>query len=137
VRSVRQQVEDWERRSQGHEAQERVKAAATPLKEKLSAFEGQLTQAKAKSRVDPLDFPVMLNGKLLWLAEAVVASADAAPTRQACEVYDELAARTDTLMKQWRELLDTEVAAFNTLIREQGVPAVVPQSKPAEAEAQK
>jgi photosystem II stability/assembly factor-like uncharacterized protein len=133
VRSIRQQVEDWERRSQGHEAQEQVKSAAAALKEKLAAVEAQFTQVKAKNRVDPLDFPVMLNGKLLWLAEAVVASADAAPTRQAYEVFDDLAARIDAQLEQWRELLDGEVAAFNALIRDQSVPALVPQSKPAEA----
>ncbi len=134
VRSVRQQVEDWERRSQGHAAQEGVKASATALKEKLAEIEAQLTQVKAKNRVDPLDFSVMLNGKLLWLAEAVVASADAAPTRQAYEVFDELAARTDAQMQRWHTLLDSEVAAFNALIRDQDVPALMPQSKPAAAE---
>jgi photosystem II stability/assembly factor-like uncharacterized protein len=134
VRSVRQQVEEWERRSQGQEVQERVKAAADPLKEKLTAIEEQLTQVKAKkNRVDPLDFPVMLNGKLWWLAE-MVASADAAPTRQSYEVFDDLSARADALLRQWHELLDTEVAAFNTLIREQGVPAIVPQPKPEDTE---
>jgi CBS-domain-containing membrane protein len=54
----------------------------------------------------------------------VVASADAAPTRQARQVFEELAARLDELLQRLREVIDTDVDALNRLIREASMPAI-------------
>ncbi len=130
IRNVRQQVEEWERRTEGQPEHDRVAEAGKGLKEKLAAVEEELTQVKAKNRQDTLDSPIKLNAKLATLA-GVVASADAAPTRQARAVFAELSRRVEEQLGRLRGIVETEVAAFNALIREAEVPAIVPSAKAA------
>jgi photosystem II stability/assembly factor-like uncharacterized protein len=125
IRSIRKQTEEWEGRTKEHEIHDKVTAAAKDLREKLLAVEGELTQVKAKVRSDTMDHPIKLNAKVAALA-AVVASGEAAPTRQARQVFDDLSARVAAQLQRLRELVETDVAAFNTMIREASVPAIVP-----------
>ena len=125
IRSIRKQTEEWEGRTKGHEIHDKVTAAAKDLRDKLLAVEGELTQVKAKVRSDTMDHPIKLNAKVAALA-SVVASGEAAPTRQARQVFDDLSARVAAQLDRLRELIDTDVAAFNALIREASVPAIVP-----------
>ncbi len=125
LRNIRQQVEDWERRTRERKDHEAVSSAARSLKEKLSPIEDELTQSRAKTRQDTMNFPAKLNGKLAWLA-GVVASAQAAPTRQQYELYADLAGRIDVQIQRLQEIIDTDVAAFNGLMRESEMPAVIP-----------
>jgi hypothetical protein len=125
LRNVRQQIEEWERRTEGQKDHEAVTRAGKSLKDKLLAVEDELVQWKAKNRQDTLHYPVKLNAKLATLS-GTVASADAAPTRQEYELFDDLVARIDVQLKRLREILDTDVAAFNKLIRESDVPAIIP-----------
>jgi photosystem II stability/assembly factor-like uncharacterized protein len=125
LRNIRQQVEDWERRTREREAHETVSKAARSLKEKLALIEDELIQSKAKTRQDTMNFPVKLNGKLAWLA-GVVASAQAAPTRQEYELFEDLVRRIDTQLQGLQEIIDADVTAFNALMRESDMPAVIP-----------
>ncbi len=125
LRNIRQQVEDWEKRTRERKDREAVSSAARSLKEKLSPVEDELTQSRAKTRQDTMNFPAKLNGKLAWLA-GVVASAQAAPTRQQYELYADLAGRIDVQIQQLQEIIDTDVAAFNRVMRESDMPAVIP-----------
>jgi photosystem II stability/assembly factor-like uncharacterized protein len=125
LRNIRQQVEDWEKRTRERKDHEAVSSAAGSLKEKLSPIEDELTQSRAKTRQDTMNFPAKLNGKLAWLA-GVVASAQAAPTRQQFELYADLAGRIDVQIQRLQEIIDTDVAAFNGLMRESEMPAVIP-----------
>lgn len=125
LRNIRQQVEEWERRTQERQEHESITKLGKSLKEKLSTIENELIQPKAKSRQDTLNFPAKLNAKLATLS-GVVASADAAPTRQEYELFDDLVARIDVQLKRLQEVMETDVAAFNKLLRESEVPALVP-----------
>ena len=125
LRNIRQQVEDWERRTREREAHETVSKAARSLKEELALIEDELIQSKAKTRQDTMNFPVKLNGKLAWLA-GVVASAQAAPTRQEYELFEDLVRRIDTQLQGLQEIIDADVTAFNALMRESDMPAVIP-----------
>jgi photosystem II stability/assembly factor-like uncharacterized protein len=125
IRDIRRQVEEWERRAKGHTVHEAVMTAGKQIKQKLSAIEEELLQVKAKKQLDTLDNPIKLSGKLAELA-GTVASADAVPTRQAQEVFKELSARLAAHIQQLRELIATDVDAFNTLIRDSSVPAIIP-----------
>jgi photosystem II stability/assembly factor-like uncharacterized protein len=125
LRNIRLQLEDWERRTRERQDHEVISRAARSLRVKLSPIEDELTQSKAKTRQDTMNWPVKLNGKLAWLA-VVVASAQAAPTRQEYELFEDLSQRIDAQIQRLREIIDTEVAAFNDLMSESGVPAVIP-----------
>ncbi len=124
IRDMRKQADDWIRRAQGQDVHEAIEASSESLKKKLSAIEEELIQVKAKDQLDVMDYPVQLSAKFMTLA-GVVASADAAPTRQARQVFEELSARLDGLLQQLREAIDTDVAALNKLIRESSLPAIV------------
>ena len=125
VRAIRRQVEEWEQRTTGQAVHEAVAAAGKQIKQKLSAIEEELFQVKAKDQLDLLDFPVKLSARLVTLS-GVVASANAAPTSQAQQVFEDLSARLDAQIQQLHELIDTDVAAFNKLIRESSVPEIIP-----------
>src|SRR5205823_6529998 len=102
VRAMRRQVEEWEQRTGGQAVHEAVAAAGKQLKQKLSAIEEELFQAKAKDQLDLLDFPIRLSARLVTLS-GVVASADAAPTRQAQQVFEDLSACLDAQLQQLHE----------------------------------
>jgi photosystem II stability/assembly factor-like uncharacterized protein len=129
IRNVRQQIEEWERRTDGQPQRDAVTSAGKSLKERLAAVEEELTQVKAKNRQDTLDHPIKLNAKLAALS-SIVASADAAPTRQARDVFADLSARVDQQLDRLRQLLDSDLAAFNALIRDATVAAVIPNAAP-------
>jgi hypothetical protein len=54
-----------------------------------------------------------------------VATGETAPTDQSYVVYDELTDKIDAQLAKLRQVIDTDVPAFNALVREQNVPAVV------------
>jgi hypothetical protein len=55
----------------------------------------------------------------------VVASADAAPTDQAYTVYEEQVSKINTQLQRLEQVMSKDLAAFNQLVREQNIPAVI------------
>ncbi|HEY8293518.1 MAG TPA: glycosyl hydrolase, partial [Thermomicrobiales bacterium] len=131
LRDVRAQAEGWEKRLSGkQEANSALSTqhsalveAAKALREKAKAIEAELIEEKADS---PLQPPARLNAKLATLA-GFANSADVAPTRQAHEVYTDLAARIDRQLRQLDDLMEADLGAFNRQIREAGIAAINPQ----------
>jgi photosystem II stability/assembly factor-like uncharacterized protein len=123
IRSVRDQVAAAADRAKAGGKDQKVKDAAEALKKKLTAVEEALYQTKNQSSQDPLNYPIRLNNKLAALGGAV-AMGDGAPTAQAKEVYQELAGRIDVELKTLKDVLATDLPAFNKLVGEEGVPAV-------------
>ncbi len=56
-------------------------------------------------------------------------SADAPPTDQSVAVYDDLAGRIDEQLSHLRQTLDVDLAAFNQLVRQLEIPAVVAKER--------
>ena len=54
--------------------------------------------------------------------------AQAAPTAQSYAVYDELVTQIDAELRKLSEIMKTQVPAFNQLVRDQNIPAVVVKS---------
>jgi phage-related tail protein len=123
IRAVRAQLEALRARVGDSDKAGVVRAAADQLEAKMNPLEAQLIQLKARASQDMCNWPTMLNSKIAWLSN-VVDSADAAPTRQARELYAELAARTEAQVGPWRELLAKDVKALDELMRREGIPAV-------------
>ncbi len=122
LRAMRDHAEGWARRTGTGADAGTARERAGALARTLSEIEGELIQVKADS---PLSPPTRLNEKLAVLT-GFVDSADAAPTRQAYEVYDNLAGRIDAQLARLRAVMATDVAEFNTLIREAALPAIGP-----------
>ena len=128
LRNVRLQIEDWQKRASDQPVNESLARIGKSAKEKLKAIEDELIQSKAKTRQDTLNHPAKLNGKLAYIA-GIIASAPAAPTMQAYAVLDDVSQRIDAQLRQLQEALDTDVASFNSLLREYSVPGVIPSAK--------
>jgi photosystem II stability/assembly factor-like uncharacterized protein len=124
IRDVRKQVEDLLKRAGGQPGFKVINDAGTALNKNLTAVEEALYQTKNQSSQDPLNFPIRLNNKLAALA-GVVGSAEAAPTAQSYAVYDEVVTQIDAQLQKLAQIMKTDVPAFNQLVRDQNIPAVV------------
>src|SRR5579885_3259291 len=128
LRSIRRQIDEWEQRSKGQDAHDALAAAGKSIKEKLSVIEEELMQTKAKDQMDSLDLPTRLIAKIAFVAWTV-SSADAAPTRQSRQLFENLSGRADALAQQLQSIIDTDVADFNRRIREVSLPAIIPPAR--------
>nr|PZN68433.1 MAG: glycosyl hydrolase [Sphaerobacter thermophilus] len=124
IRAIKRQVEDWGKRTEGLPIHEEVERSGKTVADRLTAIEEDLIQVKAKVREDALNYPLKLNAKLGALM-GVVASADARPTRQAVELFAELSRQVDDCLGRLDEVVKTDVAAFNGVLRDAGIPPVV------------
>ena len=124
LRAARDQIASVAERAKAGGENKAVAEAAEALKNKLTAIEEELYQTKSKSEQDPLNYPIRLNDKLGNLA-GVVASADAAPTDQAYAVWEDLSAKVDVELVRLKDALSADLEAFNKVVRDQNVPAVL------------
>ncbi len=127
IRDVRKQLDEYA----GRVKDAKVSDAAKTLAGKLTAVEEALYQTKNRASEDPLNFPIKLNNKLATLLSGLESSDDA-PTLQDTQVYEELASQVNLQLETLKKLMSTDLAAFNKLVHEQNVPAViVSEPKPA------
>ena len=126
IRDVRDQLEGWQKRLSRIEGSSEARTTARRLCERLTVVEEELMNTKATGRTGypPPNVPTRLNQKLAMLG-AYVASADAAPTRQEEDVFTELEQLIDAQLRTLRELLSTDLEAFNESLRHLDVPAVL------------
>ena len=123
IRTVRGQVEAWEKRATGHRRAEKVVEAAKELKDELTAVEEELIQVKAKSTQDTLNFPIKLNAKIAGLA-GYASGATAKPPQQAYDSFDDLAKKINTQLTKLNEVLGTSGEEFNWIVKQADLPAV-------------
>ena len=119
----RKQLTDWVEWTKQQPYATRVKGAADSLKAKLEAVRDKLTEPHAHADEATLHWPIQIYNQLLSL-NAMVQSADAAPTKQEREALDELSRRLDEQLAKLKEIEGTDVVAFNELLRTLNVPAV-------------
>jgi photosystem II stability/assembly factor-like uncharacterized protein len=124
IRDVREQVNAENKRLKNDPREKTVADAGKALDKKMTAVEEELIQTKAKSGQDVLNFPVRLNNHLVALG-GVVGSADSAPTKQSYEVFAMLSQAVDEQLAKWKALVSTDVAAYNNLVKQQEVPAIM------------
>jgi photosystem II stability/assembly factor-like uncharacterized protein len=97
--------------------------AGSALDKKMTVVEEALIQTKAKSGQDVLNYPIRLNNLLVALG-GIVSSADASPTKQDYEMYDDLSKQADEQLAKWNEIVKTDLAAYNRLAQEKTIPLV-------------
>ena len=124
IRDVREQINAINKRMKSDPRAKLIADSAKALDAKMTPVEEALIQTKAKSSQDVLNFPVRLNNHLVALS-GVVGSADSAPTAQSYEVFDMLSKAVDEQLAKWKAILSTDVAAYNALLKQQEVPAVM------------
>ncbi|MCK4761741.1 MAG: glycosyl hydrolase [Candidatus Aminicenantes bacterium] len=124
VRSIRKQLKWYTGHTKEQPYFEKIEKAAEDLKKKLQPIEDALIQHKAKAMQDLLNYPIKVNDKLGNLGWGVQMSAGA-PNRQSVEVFDYLAVQVDEQVKNLKQIIETDMAAFNGLVKELAVPALI------------
>jgi hypothetical protein len=122
LRRIKEQVANWDKLL--GETHSTIAEAAKALQEKLKAIEVELIQTEANTAGDRLRLRSRLNSKLNTLI-SVVGVADFAPTKQSYEVFEHLSGQVDEQLGQLKMVVETDVAAFNDLVRQANVPAVI------------
>jgi photosystem II stability/assembly factor-like uncharacterized protein len=122
IRDVKKQVDDLAKRVGGQSKP--IADAGAALNRKLTEVEEALYQTKNQSSQDPLNFPIRLNNKLAALL-GVVSRSDTPPNAQSLAVYDELSAQIDAQLQKLSQIMKTDVPAFNQLVKDQNIPAIV------------
>ncbi|HZH35729.1 MAG TPA: hypothetical protein VEX65_00535, partial [Flavisolibacter sp.] len=122
IRSLRTQINDFVSK-QGKEVPKEIKTAADSINKNLTTIEEALYQTKAKSGQDVLNYPIRLNDKLAGVFN-VANSGNSSPSRQARDVYNDLAMQIDLQLARFRSIKEKDIPAFNTLIREKALPVI-------------
>jgi photosystem II stability/assembly factor-like uncharacterized protein len=91
--------------------------AGAVLDDKLNAVQNELYQTKLQAGEDPLNFPIKLNDKIGAL-HGVIESVDGKPTDQTYQVFDVLNALLQVQLQKLRDIVSTDVAAFNQLLQD-------------------
>src|SRR5436309_3855827 len=126
IRDVKEQIDDAAKRAKALPAGKgaAIARAADSLQAKLGSVEESIYQVRNRSNEDPLNFPIKVNNKLASLS-GVVASADGPPTDQSYQVFDELSRELQGYLDRLTALVQTDVPAFNRLVKEHDIPAVM------------
>ncbi len=122
IRDVKKQVDDLVKRV-GSQSKP-IADTGVALNKKLTEVEEALYQTKNQSSQDPLNFPIRLNNKLAALG-GVVSQSEMPPNEQSYAVYDELVAEINAQLSKLAQVMKTDVPAFNQLVKDQNIPAIV------------
>jgi prophage DNA circulation protein len=122
IRDVKKQVDDLVKRV-GPQSKP-IADGGNALVKKLTEVEESLYQTKNQSSQDPLNFPIRLNNKLAALM-GVVARSETPPNEQSIEVYNDLVRQIDAQLAKLAQIMKTDVPAFNQLVKDQNIPAIV------------
>jgi hypothetical protein len=124
IRDIRSQITALNKRLEGQPQAKPVADAGKQLDQKMTGIEEVLIQTKAKSSQDVLNYPIRLNNYLVALG-GVVGSSDSPPTQASLDVYDMLSKQVDEQMAKWKQVVATDVPAYNDTVKKLDVPAVV------------
>jgi len=124
IRDIRAQINALNKRLENQPQAKAVADAGKQLDKKMTEVEEVLIQTKAKSSQDVLNYPIRLNNYLVALG-GVVGSADSAPTQASFDVFNMLSKQLDEQMAKWKQILATDVPAYNSVVQKQAVPAII------------
>ncbi len=129
IRNLRQQINERLQKvspRRKNEVQKLADAVLVPL----TAVEEEAYQVRNRSGQDPLNYPIKLNNKIAALV-GVIESADAKPTNQSVEVFNELSAQLDAELAKMKDTLSKALPALNGALKREKLEAVDPKAKPA------
>ncbi|MSO83655.1 MAG: glycosyl hydrolase, partial [Acidobacteria bacterium] len=128
IRNIRNQVTERLQKVPARKKVE-IQKLADGLLLPLAVVEEEAYQVKNRSGQDPLNYPIRLNNKIAALS-GVIESADARPTDQSVEVFNELSAQLDAQIEKMRQTLKTELPRLNAALKREKIDAVDPALKP-------
>ena len=107
-----------------------VVTAASDLDKKLLAVRDNLAQMQISANEDSLRYPQRVDSKLAYLGMAVGDGSDSAPTEADYKEFDKLKKQVDDFLALWAELQKTGLAAFQRMLAEEHIQAIVVMVKP-------
>jgi photosystem II stability/assembly factor-like uncharacterized protein len=124
LRDARAQIQDVMKRTKGTPGGEAIEKSGTAMVDKLNALEDALIQKRVVDGQTVINFPMRLNQFFIYLRSAIDGSDVGTTDGQRDRLAD--------LSEQWAQhqrtatsLLGDELSAFNRLVRDRNVPAVV------------
>jgi photosystem II stability/assembly factor-like uncharacterized protein len=128
IREAKQQLGDYITLWKENSNAKKVVDTAQGLTKKLTSVEEELYQVKNQAAEDPLNYPIKLNNRIAALLGVVEAN-DAGPTEQSEAVNEELTSQVNVQLRAAQELLTTEIASFNKMVKDANIPAVTIKPK--------
>jgi photosystem II stability/assembly factor-like uncharacterized protein len=123
VQQAEAQLASWTEWTKGRQDAARIKSQADSLKGRLESVRGRMSEPHAHADESTLHWPIQVYNQLLTL-NAMVQSADAAPTSQEVEVFAELSGRLDKELAALKTIENGDLTAFNKMLHDLNVPAV-------------
>lgn len=123
IRETRARLEIVKKWSKDNGEAKPVIDAANELAAKLAPIEGRLLQVKMAASEDNLRYPNMLNEQYDTFS-VTLDSEDFGPTESQRQVYTYLHGELAAVLAKWRSVSDTDLPAFQALMRAHGVPAI-------------
>lgn len=124
IRDIRKQLNAYAERVKDKADMKDLAEKAKAIDKAMTAVEEALYQTKNRSGQDPLNFPIRLTNKLASVA-SLAGYGDYPPTAQAMAVKNELTPQIDAELAKFREIKAKELPAFNQMVKEKGVDAVM------------
>ena len=124
LRAARDQVGGWRARLKKRGGHDAICAAARAIEDKLAAIETRLILPGEQIDVIGLNEPMRLN-EVTATVISVIESADTRPTAASRMVFAEYSSEIDVELAKLRELLSRDLSAFNAMVSEAGLPAVI------------
>lgn len=106
------------------EAMKDVLDKAKAIQDDMKKIEEALYQTKNRSGQDPLNFPIRLNNKLAHL-NSLAGSGNFRPTDQMIAFKQEITAEIDAQLAALDKIFKQDVPAFNALVKQKNIDAVV------------
>ena len=125
IQDVRSQVSGIKRRLSDNDKALPVAAAADTLSQKLLAVRDDLVQMQIRANEDSLAYPQRPDSKLAALAIAIGDGTDSAPTAAEYQVFEKLKRQSDDAMVRWSQIRTADLAAFEKIVAEQNIQAIV------------
>lgn len=124
LRDVRGQVEDLIKRTRGTPGADAVEKSGKALVDKLNAIEDTLVQKRVVDGQTVINFPARLNQYFIYLRGAIDGS-DVGTTDGQRDRFGDLSEQWQRQQNAVNTAFGADLAAFNRLVRDRNVPAVV------------
>ena len=121
IRELRAEIKALQPRFEGDSKLKPLLEHADTLDHKMTPVEEQLIQVNMKGSEANLAFPDMLN-ELFDAFTSSLESGDGVPTQQQYDVYKMLRGRLDQQLAAWKQIMGTDVPAFNAMVRQTDIP---------------
>jgi len=124
IRKVRKQLNHYQDLWKGKAEMQPLIEEAERIDKAITEVEEALYQTKNRSGQDPLNYPIKLTNKLAAVG-SLTGRGDFPPTEQSRQVKQELSQKIDEELAKFNQLMDNDIPAFNQMVREKSVDAIV------------